>query len=90
MTEAEFDTLFRDHWKREYPLARVAAKDDLHAADDIIQDVHEMVQVKLFLLKYARQVQECGSSRTKKNKAGRLFDVLGVNPLSIEFGSRQS
>ena len=90
MTEADFDKLFRNYWEREYPLTRVVAKNDLHAADDIIQDTHEMVQVKMSLLKYAQQVQGCGCSRTKKNKAMRLFELLGVDPLSIEFGSKSS
>lgn len=90
MTETEFKQCFYEYWKREYPLVRPSREDPRHPAADIIADVHERVRVYLLLLRFARQTQECGVSRTKKNTAGRLFEALGVDPRSIEFDQKRS
>ena len=85
MKETEFNELLRAWWKLKYPVKEKPAKDALHAADDIIEDVQERVDLLLYLKRYAREVQVVGSSRSKKNKAQRIFDELGIDPRDIEF-----
>lgn len=39
-------------------------------------------------MRYAREFQVCGLSRTKKNPPGRVFREVGLDPLAIEFEPR--
>ena len=80
MTEEEFRNRFYDYWKQKYPL------DVNHTTAEFMDNFHDESRVKIFLDNYARSLQECGVSRTKNNKAQRIFDELGIDPTSIEFG----
>ncbi len=49
------------------------------------QDGRERQLCRDMLTDYARSVQKVGLSRRSKNKAQRLFDELGVDPVKLEF-----
>ena len=83
MTETEFRDRFYAYWKQKYPLA------EKHSVKEFMISFHEESKVKMFLKAYAQNVQECGISRIKNNKAQRIFDELGIDPKSIEFKERR-
>jgi hypothetical protein len=39
-------------------------------------------------MRYAREFQVCGLSRTKKNPCGRALREVGLDPMEIEFEPR--
>jgi hypothetical protein len=84
MQKQEYEAIFRKWWERNYPVERVQAKDALHAGDEIIEGINERVKIMLFLERYAREVQTVGCSRSKKNKAQRIFNELGIDPTTLE------
>lgn len=82
MTETDFKNRFCDYWQQKYPL------DMDHNFKERVDRYQLERSLKTLLYNYAQEVQKCGISRIKSNKAQRIFDELGVDPGTVEFEKR--
>lgn len=83
MTWDEFERRFDALWDENYTLYDPAMDHWTRRREDD----RARQQCRDMLTDYARSVQKVGLSRRGKNKAQRLFEELGLDPIDLKFAS---
>ena len=90
MIQAEFEKRFAVYWREHYAAYDDTGKDHqtrLKEWRERAYDNQRRSHLLLTLLSYARDCRVVGISRKKNNLPQRIFDELGVDPLTLEFNT---